>query len=175
MPETFKRVAINVSPLEFSRKDFVDEVKKLLDKYQIPAHFLELEITEQTLVVNFSLFAEKMKQMQKMGIRFSIDDFGTGYSSLSYLKLLPVNMLKIDRTFIRDIGIDKNDDAIVRTIIMMAKNLVFEVIAEGVENKEQLDFLLANDCQLFQGYYFSKPVAVAEFVKQLMDNNKNND
>ncbi len=175
VPETFKRVAINVSPWEFSRKDFVDEVKKLLDKYQIPAHFLELEITEQTLVGNFSLFAEKMKQMQKMGIRFSIDDFGTGYSSLSYLKLLLVNMLKIDRTFIRDIGIDKNDDAIVRTIIMMAKNLGLEVIAEGVENKEQLDFLLANDCQLFQGYYFSKPVAVAEFVKQLMDNNKNND
>ena len=175
VPESFRRVAINVSPWEFSRKDFVDEVKNLLDKYQISAHFLELEITEQTLVGNFSLFAEKMKQMQKMGIRFSIDDFGTGYSSLSYLKLLPVNMLKIDRSFIRDIGIDKNDDAIVRTIIMMARNLGLEVIAEGVENKKQMDFLLANDCHLFQGYYFSKPVAVDEFIKQLMDNNKNND
>ncbi len=173
VPETFGCIAVNVSPVEFGRKDFVDEVKKLLDKYQIPAHYLELEITEQTLVGNFSLFAEKMKQMQKMGIRFSIDDFGTGYSSLSYLKLLPVNMLKIDRSFIRDIGIDKNDDAIVRTIIMMAKNLGLEVIAEGVESKAQMNYLLANGCHLFQGYYFSKPVTVDEFVKQLMDNNQN--
>lgn len=167
IPETFKRVAVNVSPWQFGHKDFVQEVEQLLSRYQIPAHFLELEITEQTLVGNFSLFAEKMKQMQKMGIRFSVDDFGTGYSSLSYLKLLPVNMLKIDRSFIRDLGIDKNDDAIVRTIIMMAKNLGLDVIAEGVENKLQLEFLLSHDCHKFQGYYFSKPVPVDEFVKLL--------
>ncbi len=172
VPESFKRIAINISPWQFGRKDFVDEVKNLMDRYQIPYHFLELEITEQTLVGNFSLFAEKMKLMQKMGISFSIDDFGTGYSSLSYLKLLPVNMLKIDRSFIRDIGIDKNDDAIVRTIIMMAKNLDLEVIAEGVESKQQLEFLLSNDCHLFQGYYFSKPVPVDEFKTLLQDNGK---
>ncbi len=170
IPETFKRVAVNVSPWQFGHRDFVPEVEQLLSRYQIPAHFLELEITEQTLVGNFSLFAEKMKQMQKMGIRFSVDDFGTGYSSLSYLKLLPVNMLKIDRSFIRDLGIDKNDDAIVRTIIMMAKNLGLDVIAEGVENKLQLEFLLSHDCHKFQGYYFSKPVPVDEFVKLLQVN-----
>lgn len=174
IPDTFKHIAVNVSPWQFSRSDFVDEVKDLLDKHNIPAHYLEIEITEQTLVGNFSLFSEKMKQMQKMGIRFSIDDFGTGYSSLSYLKSLPVNMLKIDKSFIRDIGIDKNDDAIVRTIIVMAKNLGLDVIAEGVENKQQMEFLLANECRLFQGYYFSRPVNVNEFTHRLLQSHNNN-
>ena len=170
VPDTFKRIAVNVSPCQFGRGDFVAEVKELLEKYQVPAHFLEIEITEQTLIGNFSMFAEKMKQLQEMGIHFSVDDFGTGYSSLSYLKSLPVNMLKIDRSFIRDINIDKNDDAIVRTIIMMARNLGLEVIAEGVETRQQLDFLLANQCYLYQGYYFSKPVPVNTFVNKLADN-----
>ena len=172
-PETFKRIAVNVSPCQFGRGDFVAEVKELLEKYQVPAQFLEIEITEQTLIGNFSIFAEKMKQLQEMGIHFSVDDFGTGYSSLSYLKSLPVNMLKIDRTFIRDINIDKNDDAIVITIIMMARNLGLEVIAEGVETRQQLDFLVENGCHLYQGYYFSKPVPVTTFMNKLADNSIN--
>jgi len=169
LPDSFRRIAINVSPWEFGRSDYVDEVKSLLIKYQIPPQYLELEITEQTLVGNFSAFSEKMKEMQDMGIHFSIDDFGTGYSSLSYLKSLPVNMLKIDRTFIRDVTIDKNDDAIVKTIIDMARNLDLEVIAEGVETRQQLEFLNANGCYLFQGYYFSKPVPVDNFIRLLLE------
>lgn len=167
--DTFKGIAINISPWQFGRKDYLEEVKNLLEKYQIEARYIELEITEQTLVGNFSSFSEKMKKMQEMGIRFSIDDFGTGYSSLSYLKSLPVNMLKIDQSFIRDVTKDKNDDAIVETIIVMARHLGLEVIAEGVETKEQLDFLLAHDCQFFQGYYFSKPLPVDDFIKLLMN------
>lgn len=169
LPDSFKRIAINVSPWQFGRNDYIDEVKSLLEKYQIPAKYLEIEITEQTLVGNFSSFSEKMKAMQEMGIHFSIDDFGTGYSSLSYLKSLPVNMLKIDRTFIRDVTIDKNDDAIVKTIIVMAKNLGLEVIAEGVETRQQLEFLNANGCLLFQGYYFSQPVPVDNFIRLLLE------
>lgn len=167
LSDSFKRIAINVSPWQFGRNDYLDEVKDLLEKYQVDAKHIELEITEQTLVGNFSSFSEKMKKMQDMGIHFSIDDFGTGYSSLAYLKSLPVNMLKIDQTFIRDVTKDKNDDAIVETIIVMARSLGLEVIAEGVETKEQLNFLLAHDCYLFQGYYFSKPVEFNDFVEQL--------
>jgi len=99
-----------------------------------------------------------------MGINFSIDDFGTGYSSLPYLKSLPVNMLKFDQTFVRDVAMDKNDDAIVKTIIDMARNLDLEVIAEGVETETQMKFLLDNNCHFFQGYYFSKPIPVDEFI-----------
>ncbi len=171
LPASFKRIAINVSPWQFERKDYIDEVKALLNQYQIPAKYLELEITEQTLVGNFSAFSEKMKQMQDMGIRFSIDDFGTGYSSLSYLKSLPVNMLKIDRSFIRDITKDKNDDAIVDTIIVMAQHLGLEVIAEGVESMEQLEFLRAHNCTHYQGYYFSKPLPVKDFLALLLQQN----
>ena len=170
--DSFERIAINVSPWQFGRKDYLDEVKGLLEKHQVEAKYIELEITEQTLVGNFSSFSEKMKKMQAMGIHFSIDDFGTGYSSLSYLKSLPVNMLKIDQTFIRDVTKDKNDDAIVKTIIDMARKLGLEVIAEGVETKEQLDFLLANDCHLFQGYFFSKPVPIEEFKILLVSNGR---
>lgn len=164
LPASFKRIAINVSPRQFGRKDFVQEVKMLLEKYQIPASYIELEITEQTLIGNFSVFLQKMKQLQEMGINFSIDDFGSGYSSLSYLKSLPVNMLKIDRSFITDLTKDKNDDAIVDTIIVMARHLGLEVIAEGVETKVQLDFLQQHNCHLYQGYYFSKPLVIDDFM-----------
>ena len=167
-PASFKGIAINVSSREFARNDYIDEVKRLLNQYQIPAHYLEIEITEQTMIANISVFSEKMKQLQEMGIRFSIDDFGTGYSSLSCLKSLPVNMLKIDRSFIRDVTKDKNDDAIVDTIIVMAKHLGMKVIAEGVETTEQVEFLRAHHCAFFQGYYFSKPLPVEEFVALLM-------
>ncbi len=173
MPPSFKRIAINVSPWQFGRSDFVRDVKMLLEKYQIPAHYIELEITEQTLIGNFSVFLQKMKQLQDMGINFSIDDFGTGYSSLSYIKSLPVNMLKIDRSFVNDLTKDKNDDAIVDTIIVMARHLGLEVIAEGVETKVQLDFLQQHNCHLYQGYYFSKPLAIDKFFSLLSNQGSN--
>jgi len=164
---SFKRIAINVSPWQFGQKDFVTEIEVLLEKYQIPASYLDIEITEQTLIGNFSVFAKKMEQMQNMGCYFSIDDFGTGYSSLSYLKSLPVNMLKIDRSFIEELTKNKNNDAIVDTIIVMARHLGLEVLAEGVETKVQLDFLKQHDCHFYQGYYFSKPLVIDDFINLL--------
>jgi EAL domain-containing protein (putative c-di-GMP-specific phosphodiesterase class I) len=104
-----------------------------------------------------------------MNIGFSIDDFGTGYSSLSYLKSLPINQIKIDQTFVRDICIDQNDAVIVETIILMASSLGLEVIAEGVENEEQLQFLESRGCKTFQGYYFSKPLAAESFEINYMN------
>ncbi|MCK5665812.1 MAG: EAL domain-containing protein, partial [Thiotrichaceae bacterium] len=167
VPSSFKRIAINVSPWQLGQKDFVTEMEMLLEKYQIPASYLDIEITEQTLIGNFSVFAKKMEQMQKMGFYFSIDDFGTGYSSLSYLKSLPVNMLKIDRSFIEELTKNKNNDAIVDTIIVMARHMGLEVLAEGVETKVQLDFLKQHDCHFYQGYYFSKPLAIDNFIDLL--------
>ncbi len=164
---SFKRIAINVSPWQIGQKDFVTEMEVLLEKYQIPASYLDIEITEQTLIGNFSVFAKKMEQMQNMGFYFSIDDFGTGYSSLSYLKSLPVNMLKIDRSFIEELTKNKNNDAIVDTIIVMARHLGLEVLAEGVETKVQLDFLKQHDCHFYQGYYFSKPLLIDDFINVL--------
>jgi EAL domain-containing protein (putative c-di-GMP-specific phosphodiesterase class I) len=124
---------------------------------------LKLELTESILVANISDIIIKMDALSKIGIQFSLDDFGTGYSSLQYLKKLPLNQLKIDQSFVRDLATDADDKAIVRTIIMMAHSLDINVIAEGVETAEQRQYLLDNDCTQYQGYLFSKPVPIDEF------------
>ncbi len=110
----------------------------------------------------------KMIALRKIGVRFELDDFGTGYSSLQYLKQLPLNQLKIDQSFIRDISVDDNDKTLVRTIIAMAHNLDLKVIAEGVETVEQYQFLIGHDCDHFQGYLFGKPMSIEAFELQLM-------
>ena len=111
------------------------------------------------LVADFEEVVEKMRALQALGIRFAIDDFGTGYSSLAYLKRLPLDILKVDQSFVRDIGSDPNDAAIVETIISMAHHLELQVIAEGVENQYEVDFLQQKGCDIFQGYYFGKPMS----------------
>ena len=111
---------------------------------------------------------EKLQALQNLGIHISIDDFGTGYSSLAYLKLLPLNQLKIDQSFVRDINTDSNDSVIVETIIGMAKHFGLSVIAEGVETAEQVQFLRDSNCKGYQGYLFSKPVAADEFTRQFI-------
>jgi len=124
---------------------------------------LKLELTESMLLKNIDETISTMNALKEIGIQFSLDDFGTGYSSLQYLKRLPLNQIKIDKSFVRDIATDSNDKEIVGTIIAMAQNLYLDVIAEGVENNEQLQLLLGYGCTRFQGYLFGKPVPIEQF------------
>ena len=158
-------VAVNVSARQFHHPDFVDQVFATLRETGANPARLKLELTESMLVENIQEVIEKMLTLKASGITFSLDDFGTGYSSLSYLKLLPLEQLKIDQSFVRDILVDPNDAAIAATIITLAGSLGLQVIAEGVETAEQRDFLANSGCHAYQGYFFSKPLPVREFEK----------
>lgn len=150
-------IAVNVSARQFKQIDFVDQVRRTLDQTGAKPQQLKLELTESTVLEDIESAIERMHALRAMGIRFSMDDFGTGYSSLQYLKRLPLDQIKIDQSFVRDILSDANDLVIVKTIIAMSHALGLEVIAEGVETREQRDILLANHCREYQGYLFSKP------------------
>ena len=152
-------VSINISPRQFRQVDFVAQVAAAIEAQQIPSQCLELEITESIVIHDINDTVAKMHELRGMGICFAIDDFGTGYSSLSYLKRLPVDQLKIDKSFINDCTEDSNDAEIIRAIIAMGRSLNMELIAEGVENAEQLAFLQQQDCHFYQGYLFSPAVA----------------
>jgi len=156
-------LAVNVSAYQFRQDDFVAQVQATLQKHQINATRLKLELTESLLLDNVEAIITTMTELKKTGVQFSLDDFGTGYSSLEYLKRLPLDQLKIDKSFVRDITVDSNDKAIVRTIIVMARSLNLDVIAEGVETAEQQQLLLNKGCTRFQGYLFGKPVPINEF------------
>ncbi|CAM4363739.1 sensor domain-containing protein [Saccharibacillus endophyticus] len=160
-------MAINLSPRQFRQRNLVELIRTILDDTGYPPEFLELEITEG-LTLDVESASEKMKQLRDLGVHISIDDFGTGYSSLNYLKRLPISRLKVDRSFVRDIETDLGDRDIVKAIISMAHNLKITVIAEGVENEEQLSFLKENGCDEVQGYLFGRPVPADEF-RQGMD------
>jgi diguanylate cyclase (GGDEF)-like protein len=154
---TFNNLSINVSPRQFREADFILQMEDVLGETGTDPKRLTLELTEGIFVENLDDTIHKMEALKKIGIRFSLDDFGTGYSSLAYLKSLPLDELKIDRSFINDITTDAGDGKLVETIITMAHNLGLDVVAEGVETGEQLSFLLEKGCRLFQGYYFSRP------------------
>lgn len=156
-------LAVNISQKQFAQSDFVAEVLQLTDRYNVPAHRLELELTETMLVADMADIAGKMAVLVTRGISFSLDDFGTGYSSLSYLKKLPLKKLKIDQSFVADLPADPSSKAIVRTVIALGQSMGLAVIAEGVENKEQHQFLLDSGCLLFQGYLLSRPVPLLQF------------
>ena len=160
-------VAVNVSAVQFRQQSFPDLVRKVLRETGLSPEYLELELTESLLLGNAEATLSMLQRLRTMGVKLSIDDFGTGYSSLSYLNHLPVYKLKIDRSFVRDIAVDPDDAAITGTIISMAKNLKIKVIAEGVENEEQMSFLRQHDCDEVQGYLFSKPLPAAEFSHKL--------
>ncbi len=157
-------LAVNVSPRQFYQSDFVAQVLATLAKTGADARRLELELTEGMLLRDVEGTIEKMAQLKAHGLRFSLDDFGTGYSSLAYLKRLPIDQLKIDQSFVRDVLTDPHDAAIVRTIIALGRGLGLDVIAEGVETNEQREFLQRNQCQAWQGYLLSKPVLAEEFA-----------
>lgn len=164
-----QHLSLNISPRHFRQADFIERFKTILAGSGAPAQQLILELTENCLIENTDDTIAKMKILQQMHIGFSIDDFGTGYSSLAYLKSLPLNQLKIDQSFVRDICIDQNDAVIVETIILMAHSLELNVIAEGVENAAQLQFLQERGCTVFQGYFFSKPLPAESFEALLRD------
>ena len=150
-------LSVNVSPRQFRRADFVDRVRDALQRSGARAEGLILEVTEGLLIENWTDTVSRMEELVAMGLRFSIDDFGTGYSSLAYLKKLPLYELKIDRTFVRDTPDDPNDTAIVEAILSVSKHLGLRVVAEGVETREQADFLRSRGCDCLQGYFFGRP------------------
>lgn len=156
-------LAVNVSARQFRQADFVAQVKTLIERHAINPALLKLELTESMLFENIETIITTMDALHEVGVRFSLDDFGTGYSSLQYLKKLPLDQLKIDQSFVRDLGTDSSDQAIVQTIIAMAKNLNLHVIAEGVETEEQQQLLYYYGCMHYQGYLFSKPVPIEQF------------
>jgi diguanylate cyclase (GGDEF)-like protein len=157
-------IAVNVSARQFRQKSFVDDVLAVLARTGARPSHLKLELTEGLLLENIEETIEKMTLLQLSGVAFSLDDFGTGYSSLSYLKRLPLNQLKIDQSFVRDILIDPNDAAIAKMVITLASTLGLQVIAEGVETREQRDFLATQGCNHYQGYFFGRPVPAEEFA-----------
>ncbi|OUS26810.1 hypothetical protein A9Q99_16465 [Gammaproteobacteria bacterium 45_16_T64] len=156
--ETDMTIAINVAAKQLKQKDFSQQILRLLDNQHISPHYIKLELTESALMDDPNDVIRQLHELRDVGITIAIDDFGTGYSSLSYLKKFPIDFLKIDQSFVREIGEDKNDEAIINAIIQMAHSLGLKVIAEGVETKEQLGFLKNLDCDYAQGYLFSKPV-----------------
>jgi len=158
------RVAVNLSARQFEDRDLVLQIEQTLTDTGLPGEYLELEITESLLVNNFEQINGTLGQLRNLGISIAMDDFGTGYSSLNYLKKLEINQLKIDRSFVQDIPNDRDDMAITSTIIMMARQLGLEVIAEGVETEQQQHFLLQQGCRSGQGFYFSRPLPLEELA-----------
>lgn len=151
-------LAVNISPRQFRHSGFVEHVEQVVWRSGIDASRLKFEVTENLLIDNLEQVAERMNTLQALGIRFSLDDFGTGYASLSYLKLLPIHQLKIDQSFVRELGQNQNDEAIIKTILALGQSLELNVIAEGVETQQQAERLTELGCHQFQGYLYGRPV-----------------
>lgn len=161
-------IAVNVSASQFARDEFVQDVLDILERTQAPAHLLKLELTESALVMKIEDIIEKMTILKRYGVMFSLDDFGTGYSSLTYLKRIPIDQLKIDQGFVRDIEVSTNDAEIAKMIIVLAKTLGISVLAEGVETEAQRDILEKQGCYHYQGYLFAKPMPIDELEHYLL-------
>jgi EAL domain-containing protein (putative c-di-GMP-specific phosphodiesterase class I) len=156
-------VAVNLSARQFRQRDLIEVVTGILRETGLDPSYLELELTESLIMQNVESTIVTLKKLNAMGIKLAIDDFGTGYSSLSYLKRFPIDMLKIDQSFVRDITTDPDDASIAKTIISMAHDMKLRVIAEGVETEEQRSFLSLRHCDEMQGYFFSRPVPAEAF------------
>ena len=165
------QLSVNVSARQFRQADFAQQVTEVLQGSGAPAHLLKLELTESMMLEDVQDTIEKMHTIRTKGVRFAMDDFGTGHSSLAYLTRLPLDQLKIDQSFVRNLGVRHSDDVIVQTIIGMARTLELEVIAEGVETCEQRDTLAAYGCEQYQGYLYSRPVPQEQLVTLLQAHN----
>ena len=161
-------LSINISSIQYNRADFVPKIISAISKYQMNPEELELEITESVLIDDLKLVTAKMLELRDYGIKVSLDDFGTGFSSLSYLRGLPIDTLKIDKSFIDNIITDESSKVIASTIISMSKKLGFTTVAEGVETKEQLEYLNEISCDLIQGYYLGKPLEASQVEELLL-------
>ncbi|MCU7805715.1 MAG: bifunctional diguanylate cyclase/phosphodiesterase [Candidatus Thiodiazotropha sp. (ex Lucinoma borealis)] len=158
----FGHIAVNVARPQLQHSNFIDKVRTILDETEFPADRLELEVTEGFIMHNTTHAIQQLEALRVLGVKIAIDDFGTGYSSMSYLKLLPIQKLKIDQSFIRDIPFDTDDMAISEAVIALSKALGLQVIAEGVETEKQVKFLREKGCQEVQGYLFCKPISAQE-------------
>ncbi|MGE7926185.1 putative bifunctional diguanylate cyclase/phosphodiesterase [Lysinibacillus xylanilyticus] len=158
-------VAINISSIHFKQQSFLDSVQAILERYNMPANNFEIEVTERTVMNSANETVSKLVRLKKMGFKISIDDFGTGYSSLSYLVRFPLDYLKIDRSFIQHIGSLDEKQAVVDAIIQMSHRLKMKVVAEGVEQAQQVDILRKMNCDIIQGYYYSKPLPLHELIE----------
>ncbi len=160
-------IAVNISARQFRAQELTNQVKAALSQTGLPAELLELEITEGILMEDVKLAGRVLGELRDLGVKVAIDDFGTGYSSLGYLRNLPVDTLKVDRSFVRDVTTNQDSAAIAAAILAMSKSLRLNVVAEGVENREQLEFLIDHECREVQGFFFSKPLPSPEFVEWL--------
>jgi len=161
------QVSINISPRQFHQKDLVEQLIKSCEETDINPNQLELEVTEGLVINNLDLAISMLQKLRDLGFSIAMDDFGTGYSSLSYLKKMPLDIVKIDQSFVRDMCNNRDDEAIITAIISMAHSLDLEVVAEGVETEQQLNFLKQHGCDLMQGYYFGVPTPTSEISKFL--------
>ena len=168
-PLEIDRVAINISAIHFAQVDFVEQIKRLISKHGIDPTYIELELTESIALVNIEESIQKIEELKKIGITFALDDFGTGYSSLAYLKRLPIDYLKIDQSFIKNMMVDNEDKLITETIVSVAQSFKLKVIAEGVEESEQLEHLKSIDCDIYQGYLKNRPIPAEEFESMVRE------
>jgi EAL domain-containing protein (putative c-di-GMP-specific phosphodiesterase class I) len=160
------KMSVNLSARQFLQQDLTGTIKDILELYDLPAQYLELEITETMIMRNMNETTRILKELQQLGVSISLDDFGTGYSSLTYLKQFPINVLKIDRSFIRDILEIHDDRVIVNSIIAIAQHMRLDIITEGIELPEQVDYLKNQGCQFGQGYFFAIPRTAEECFKK---------
>ena len=159
------RISVNVSSVQFKQSALIDKIQQALDESGLPANMLEIELTESAIMSDVEDNIERLQKLKNMGVSIACDDFGTGYSSLSYLKLFPLDTLKIDRSFVDDVAVDENDAAIVKAIMLLADTMQLKVVAEGIETIDQLKVLNQYNCELIQGYYFSRPLPNNDFIE----------
>jgi EAL domain-containing protein (putative c-di-GMP-specific phosphodiesterase class I) len=162
------RIAINLSAEQLIDENLCDSALKIIEIFKVPFEYIEFEVTESTIIKDFDIAMKSIKKIKSYGIKVSIDDFGTGYSSLSYLKQLKVDSVKIDKSFIDTLVFDDGTNVMVSTIIKMCHYFGYEVVAEGVEKREQVECLKDLDCDIFQGYYFGKPMKDEDFEKEFL-------
>jgi EAL domain-containing protein (putative c-di-GMP-specific phosphodiesterase class I) len=160
-------IAVNLSPIQFNRRNMADSISAILAETGLEPRWLELEFTESAVMHDSREVATTIHRLDELGVQLALDDFGTGYSSLSYLRRFHLDKIKIDQSFVRDIGVDADDAAIITAIIGMARNLKLSAVAEGVETAAQCAFLREQGCDGIQGYYFSKPISASEFADLL--------